>query len=537
MTERKAYLVGSGIASLASAAYLIREGKIPGDNIMIIEEGDSTGGSLDGSGDPDKGYVMRGGRMLNFSYVCTYDLFSFIPSLEDSRKTVMDEIIDFNKKIKTESHCRLLRNGQKIDSSAMGFTYKDRFDLLEVMMRSEETLGHRRIQDYFEKDFFETPFWYMWATMFAFQPWHSVVEFRRYLHRFIHEFSRINTLSGVDRTPYNQFDSLVRPLVKWLKQEGVLFMMGSEVTDLEFQEVRGKQAVSKILYRRNEDTNHIAVEPHDLVFVTNGSMTASSSLGSMRTAPLMKSKKEGSDWALWEHLAFNRPEFGRPTVFSSRVDESKWESFTVTLKDPLFFSLMEKLTGNMAGTGGLVTITDSNWLLSVVLAYQPHFLNQPENITVFWGYGLFVDRPGNFVKKKMSECSGEEILIELLSHLRFTEDMAEIIKSANCIPCMMPFITSQFLTRDLGDRPPVVPENYSNLAFVSQFCEVPEDVVFTVEYSVRAAQTAVYQLLQLDKEPQPVFDSSRDFRVLFESLKTMFREPTEVPKEDYHPGH
>ncbi|MBS1971611.1 MAG: oleate hydratase [Bdellovibrionales bacterium] len=535
MADRKCYLVGSGIASLASAAYLIREGNLSGENIIIIEEGTMTGGSLDASGDAEKGYVMRGGRMLNFSYLCTYDLLSFIPSLNDQTKTVMDEIHDFNQKIKTNSHCRLVHHGEKIDSTAMGFSYKDRFDILEVMMKSEESLGGRSIEDCFQGAFFETNFWYMWATMFAFQPWHSVVEFKRYLHRFIHEFPRINTLEGVDRTPYNQYDSIVLPLLKWLKREGVHFMMETEVTDLEFTDLGTKKAVSKIFYRRNEDQNHIPIESEDLVFVTNGSMTASSSLGSMKTVPLMKSKREGGDWALWERLAFNRPEFGRPSVFSGRVDESKWVSFTVTSKGHQFFDLMEKFTGNEAGTGGLVTFTDSNWLMSIVLAHQPHFLNQPKDVTVFWGYGLFVDQPGNFVKKKMSECNGEEILTELCSHLNFIEEMPEIIAQANCIPCMMPFITSQFLTRDKGDRPEVVPPGYVNLAFIGQYCEIPEDVVFTVEYSVRSAQTAVFSLLQLECEPVPVYDGARDFHVLFESMKTMFKETEERTREERPP--
>lgn len=538
MADRKAYLIGGGIASLASAAYLIHEGGFSGENIVILEECGNAGGSLDGAGDSQKGYVMRGGRMFNFSYLCTYDLLSFIPSLLDDSKTVMDEINEFNRNIKTDSRCRLVRNGLKADSSTMGFSYKDRFDLLEVMMKSEESLSNQRIEDCFQKAFFETGFWYMWASMFSFQPWHSAVEFKRYLHRFIHEFPLINTLSGVDRTPYNQYDSVIRPLMKWLRREGVHFMLGTEVTDLEFIEVHNKRSVTKVFYRRGEDTNHILLEPRDLVIATIGSMTAASSLGSMRTAPLLKSKKESGAWALWERISFNRPEFGRPTVFSNRVDESKWISFTVTLQDPLFFQLMEKFTGNEAGTGGLLTITDSNWLLSIVLSHQPHFLNQAKEVTVFWGYGLFADSVGNFVKKKMSECTGEEILMELCSHLHFIEEMPRIIESANCIPCMMPFITSQFLTRGPGDRPEVIPPNTSNLAFVGQFCEMPEDVVFTVEYSVRSAQTAVYKLLGLEKEPPPVYDAGRDFNVLFESLKTLFKDTKDAeerPRDEYPP--
>ncbi|WP_413291390.1 oleate hydratase [Bdellovibrio sp. HCB337] len=538
MAEQKAYLVGSGIASLASAAYLLREGGFKGENIFILEEMETTGGSLDGGGDPDKGYIMRGGRMLNFSYVCTYELLSFIPSLQDPDKTVLDEIQEFNSRVKTHSHCRLVLDGQNADASSMGFSYKDRFDILEMMMKSEDSLGTRRIEDCFEKDFFETNFWYMWASMFAFQPWHSAIEFKRYLHRFIHEFPRINTLEGVDRTPYNQYESIVLPIVQWLKNHGVHFVMDTEVYDLSFQEQGKLKYVSHIHYRRGEDTNAITVEGDDLVFVTNGSMTAGSSLGSMKSAPLLKNKKEDGAWALWESIAVNRPELGRPENFDNRIDESKWLSFTCTLKDPLFFSLMEKFTGNVAGTGGLVTIMDSNWLMSVVLAHQPHFLNQPPDVQVFWGYGLFIDNPGNYVAKKMYECTGQEILEELCFHLGLMEELPEIQKTANCIPCMMPFITSQFLTRAPGDRPDVVPENYANLAFVSQFCEIPDDVVFTVEYSVRAAQTAVYKLLHLEKTPPPVYSGESDFKVLFNSLRTMFRTEERGPaKEEHRPSH
>lgn len=538
MTDRKAYLVGSGIASLASASYLLRDGHFKGQNIFILEESDLTGGSLDGAGDAEKGYVMRGGRTFNFSNLCTYDLLSFVPSLVDPRKTILQEIKEFNTKEKFQVDGRLIRDGFKIDITTMGFSYKDRFDLLDVMMKSEESLGIRRIEDCFEKDFFESNFWYMWATMFAFQPWHSAVEFKRYLHRFIHDFSRINNLERVDRLPYNQFDSLIRPLVQWLKSQGVHFVMETEVHDLEFREERGQKFVSQIHYRRGEDVNVIPVDPEDLVFITNGSMTAASSLGSMRTAPLMKNKKENGAWSLWEKIAAKRPEFGHPGNFDNRVEESKWLSFTCTLKDPRFFQMMERFTGNTKGSGGLVSLTDSNWLMSVVLGHQPQFVNQPPNVQVFWGYGLFIDNLGNYIPKKMHECTGEEILEELCFHLGFMDSISPIMKSANCIPCLMPFIGSPFLTRAPGDRPEVVPEGYANLAFVSQFCEIPDDVVFTVEYSVRAAQMAVYKLLHLDKEPPPVFETEKDFSVLFNSLRSLFQEKeSETAEKEYRPSH
>jgi len=521
--HRKVYLIGGGIASLASAAYFIRDGHINPNNITIYEELNIAGGSLDGSGSPEKGYVMRGGRMLNFSYLCTYDLFSFIPSLTDPAVMVLDEINAFNEKIKTHSNARVVEAGEILDVSSMGFSNKNRLDLIEMMAVSESHLGTKRVNDWFDADFFETNFWFMWDTMFAFQPWHSAVEFKRYLHRFIHEFKRINTLAGVDRTPYNQFDSLAKPLIEWLTKQGVRFELGVRVTDLDFSLTGEKKTVEQIQLTRNDKKEAVAVHVNDMVLVTIGSMTADSSLGSMDAAPKLITDKQDGSWKLWEAIAKQSDEFGRPEVFDSRVDESKWESFTVTCQGTEFFDLMEKFSGNKAGTGGLVTFKDSNWLMSIVLAYQPHFIRQPENVTVFWGYGLFPDKEGNFIKKKMADCTGAEILTELFSHLKFDEAISRLIITSNCIPCMLPYITSQFLTRSPGDRPQVLPDISENLAFIGQFTEVPDDVVFTVEYSVRTAQSAVYQLLALEKKPIPMYKGDHHIDVLFDAMKAMLR--------------
>jgi oleate hydratase len=523
-SETKAYLVGGGIASLASAAYLLRDGGLKGANICILEETALLGGSLDGGGSPDHGYVIRGGRMFTYeAYTCTFDLLSFIPSLTDPAKTVSDEIHEFNEKHIPHSNARLVRAGQKVDVSNMGFSNQDRLDLIEIMAMSEASLGAKRIEDVFAPSFFTTNFWYMWVTTFAFQPWHSAVELKRYLHRFIQEFPRIHTLGGVRRTPYNQYDSIVLPVTTWLKAQGVRFQTGTAVTDIDFVYGPKGKSVERLHCLHDGKPELIAVGADDLVFVTNGSMTTASSLGSM-TRPAALHGKDGKtdgSWALWEKLAEKDAAFGRPSAFNGKVDESKWLSFTVTQRDPTFFELMEKFTGNVAGTGGLVTFTDSNWLMSVVLAAQPHFIGQPDNIRVFWGYGLFVDQVGNFVKKKMSDCSGEELMTELLGHLRFDAHKNLILKTSNCIPCMMPYITSQFMPRVKGDRPPVKPPGTTNIAFIGQYCELPDDVVFTVEYSVRAAQTAVIALLGLDKEVSPLYKAQYDLGVLLGAAKTL----------------
>jgi len=521
-TGRKAHLIGGGIGSLAAAAFMVRDGAIPGTNISIFEQGLTLGGSLDGAQVPLGGYSLRGGRMLTTdNYECTWDLYKSIPSLTFEGKSVFDETVEFNEKHKAHSMARLVDSSRaKVPVTSMGFSMQDRVELLKLNNADEAVLGASCITDWLSPHFFATNFWSMWSTTFAFQPWHSAVEFKRYLHRFVLEFSRIETLAGVKRTIYNQYDSLVRPLQTWLERQGVHLVTGCTVTDLDHRSEDGKFAVTGIHCRRRDTSEIIPVEEGDFVLFQNGSMTDASSLGSMTSAPSKLTKVDSGGWTLWEKLAQDRPYFGRPGAFNSCIAQSFWESFTVTLKTPTFFEKMERYSGNEAGTGGLVTFKDSNWLMSIVLAHQPHFANQSDYVQVFWGYSLFPDRVGNFVAKPMSDCNGTEILQELCGHLRFD---LETVEFANCIPCRMPYITSMFMPRTLGDRPLPVPRESKNLAFISQFVEIPDDVVFTVEYSVRAAQMAVYELFGIDRKIPPVSSHDKSLRARVGALIKAFR--------------
>lgn len=519
----KAHMVGGGIGSLSAAAFMIRDGDVPGDHITIYEANPPFGGSLDGAGNATDGYSMRGGRMLTTdNYECTWDLYKTVPSVETPEISVFDETIAFNKRHIAHSQARLVdHNRHIVDVSSMGFTMQDRMELLKLAEASEEKLGTTKITDWLSPAFFTNNFWYMWQTTFAFQPWHSAVEFKRYLHRFMKEFSRIETLAGVKRTVYNQYDALVVPLIAWLEERGVQFLSDCTVTDFDLGEVDGKTAVTGLTYKRAGQTKTVPVGPHELVFFQNGSMTDASSIGSMTQAPARLTKTDSGGWDLWENLAKGRPEFGNPKVFNSSIPEAYWASYTVTLKDTAFFDQMQAFSGNEAGTGGLVTFKDSSWLMSVVLAAQPHFANQPEDVQVFWGYALHPDRIGDFVAKPMSDCTGEDILRELCGHLNFDYD--ETFAKANCIPCRMPYITSMFMPRANEDRPQPVPPNSHNLAFVSQFVEVADDVVFTVEYSVRAAMMAVFELLGIEKSIPPVSPHDHSVKVNFDAVIKAFK--------------
>jgi oleate hydratase len=498
-TNLKVHLVGGGIASLAAAVFLIRDGDVPGCNITILEELDTIGGSLDGSGSAEAGYVLRGGRMLESKYLCTFDLFSSIPTLDESR-TVTEETFAWNETMKTSSRSRLMRDGIRQTAPKFGLTEDHILTIERLAIEPEGLLGASSISDQFDAAFFRTDFWFMWCTTFAFQPWHSAVEFKRYLVRFAHMVDGFDRLQGIMRTVYNQYDSMVLPLQKWLTARGVKVELNTRITDLRFHAQDGVSRVSGIDFDSAGKEGEITVGPQDLVLVTLA---------------------DGGAWALWETLAAGRPGFGHPEVFADHIGESKWISFTTTMREPTLLRIVRDLTGNVPGEGGLITFPDSGWLASIVIPHQPHFIDQPDGVSVLWGYGLSVDRPGDFVRKPMSACTGAEIMTEVMGHLRIEAEAARILETSICIPCMMPFITSQFLRRKKGDRPRVVPEGVQNLAFIGQFCELPDDVVFTVEYSIRSAQTAVYALLGLELEPPAVYQGKFDPRVLYRAFRAL----------------
>lgn len=526
--NKKAYLVGSGIATLAAAFFLIRDGHMDGKNITIFERKNVNGGALDGAGNLEDGYIIRGGREMEEHYECTWDLFGDIPTLENPERTVLDDMKEINDWDPNVSANRVIQNrGERVDASTLGLKDHHIKQLTKLFLAKEEDLGDLTVEQFFTPDYLETNMWLLWRSMFAFQPWHSVVEMKRYMERFIHLLPGMTELRNILFSRYNQYDSFVLPLVKWLEDHGVKIQNNTLVTDLDI-EINGKEkVVTGIHLVIDGKEEYIKTTKDDLVFVINGSMTENSTLGSNDKAPELNTEF-GPVWRLWKNIAEKDPAFGRPEVFYKNIDKTKWESFTVTFKDSKIADIIRKLTNRdpysgRVVTGGIITIKDSNWGMSFTLSRQPHFANQPDDVLVLWAYGLFADNEGDYIKKKMSECTGEELLRELLYHMGVDGDlMEEIVNDAIVIPAMMPHITSQFMPRVKGDRPEVVPEGSVNLAFLGQFVEIEGDCVFTVEYSVRSAMIAVYKLLNLDKQVPEIYPSKYDIRHVVNATRTLY---------------
>ncbi|ABM04562.1 67 kDa myosin-cross-reactive antigen family protein [Psychromonas ingrahamii 37] len=518
----KVYLIGSGMSALASAIYLEKDAGVPGKNIHIFEKDNIPGGACDGAGNKYDGFIIRGGRMHEMHYECYWELLSLIPSLENPNISVRDESYAFNERFVSNAQARLLKEGKKLDVSSYGLSLSQQADFLKLTFMSERSLKNKQIQDWFEPSFFETKLWLIWTSMFAFQKWSSLAEMRRYMKRFIHLVDGLHRLGGIMRTKYNQYDSVIRPMKKYLEEKGINFNMGKEVIDIDFDFSQGKKTATALHFK---DNSQIQLEKHDVVFFTNGSITDSTDSGTWDTPAQLKGLAESSSWQLWKKIAAKDAAFGNPSTFCDNIDLQKWYSFTATLKDPTFHDYMENFSGNVDGTGGLVTLTDSNWLMSFVIARQPHFPNQPDDVKVFWGYGLYADKKGNYIDKTMAQCSGAEILQELYYHLKIQDLMKPISDAGkvNCIPVAMPFVDSLFMPRELGDRPDVIPKGSTNFAFIGQFAEAPKDCVFTVEYSVRTAQIAVYGLFDTDKEVHPMYDSAHNPKYLIAALKAISR--------------
>jgi oleate hydratase len=522
------WCVGSGLASLSSAVFAVRDAGIPGANITILEKRGLAGGALDGIKDADKGFVMRGGREMESHFECLWDCFRSIPSLEIEGASVLDEFYwldkdDPNSTLQRVTHQR----GESVpDWRSLKLNRKARLNLLRIFLSTREAMEGKRIDEVFGRDFLDSNMWLYWRTMFAFEEWHSALEMKLYLHRFIHHYATLADFSSLKFTKYNQYESLVLPITRWLIDQGVRFQYETEVTDVDFDLAESKRA-TRIHWRHRGVAGGVDLKEDDLLLLTIGSLVDNADEGDHHTSARLDTGP-ASAWELWKRVAAKDPAFGRPDVFCGHIPQSKWESATVTTVDARIPEYIQRIckrdpfSGKVV-TGGIVTVRDSSWLLSWTVNRQPHFKQQKPTEVVAWLYGLFVETPGDYVKKPLQDCTGEEIVKEWLYHLGVpVADIPELAATgARCVPCMMPYVTAFFMPRKAGDRPDVVPKGAKNFAFIGQFAETGRDCIFTTEYSVRTGMEAVYGLLGVERGIPETFGSTYDVRALLKAAAVM----------------
>ncbi|RVW03748.1 oleate hydratase [Rhodococcus spongiicola] len=525
--QARLWIVGGGIAGMAAAAFAIRDAGLPGENIHILEELDIEGGSLDGARSPavTDGWVSRGGRILEEdAYQCTWNLFESIPSLENPDISVRQEIVDFSARVKTNEKARLIDSRHNIiDASKLGLDSRDRLEMVRLLSVPERALGARRIDEMFGGHFFTTNFWHMWRTTFAFQKWHSAAELRRYFLRFVQDFPRIHTLSGARRTVYNQYDSMVVPLQRWMWARGVDVRFATRVLDVDFAQTGRLRRATRLHIEDANGRSTIELGENDFAFVGLGSITSDTTYGGNDDVPALVRDRVDHGWSLWEEIAKKATDFGRPNTFYGNIDENKWKSFTLTMRGDALLRRIAVYTGNQPGTGGLTTWFESGWTLSAVVAHQPHFPEQPKGIYTLWGCGFDIDSDGDYVRKKMSEATGKEILTELIHQYGFEDLLDEVLATTDVTTVMMPYASALLSRRVPEDRPKVIPDGAENFAFLGQFTNLPEDVVFTVEYSVRGAMLAVYTLFDVTAPIPPIYHGLLDPKVGVKALEAAFR--------------
>ena len=528
----KVYIVGSGIAGLSAAYYFIRDGQIPASNITLFEQLSIEGGSLDGGGNAKEGYIIRGGREMDMTYENVWDIFQDIPALELPKPySVLDEYRLINDSDPNYSKARFIhQQGQIQDFSKFGLAKKDQMALLKLLLKKKEELDDRTIEHYFSSSFLESNFWTLWRTMFAFENWHSLLEFKLYMHRFLHALDGLKDLSALVFPRYNQYDTFVTPLRNHLVELGVQIRLDTLVQDIELHSTTKGKVVKGLVVQQNGEVMRTPMDERDFVVITTGSMTEDTAYGSNTTTPIKKIDPNESGkspgWTLWKNLAAKSPIFGRPEKFCSDIKKSSWESATLTCKPSPLIDKLKKLSVNdpysgKTVTGGIITITDSNWLMSFTCNRQPHFPSQPDDILVLWVYALFMDKEGNYIKKTMPACTGNEILAELCYHLGLIDQLDQVVENTIVRTAYMPYITSMFMPRAQGDRPEVVPNGCLNLGLIGQFVETNNDVVFTMESSVRTGRQAVYQLLNLNKQVPDISPLQYDIRHLLKAAHAL----------------
>jgi oleate hydratase len=529
--KKSAYIIGTGLAGLSAAFYLVRDGQMKGEHIHLLEKLDLAGGSCDGRKDVTKGFYMRGGREMDNHFECMWDMFRSVPSIETPNVSVLDEYYWLNKHDPNYSLCRATINcGEDAHTDKMfKLDRKSAIALSKLFITPEKDLENKKISDVLPDSFWETNFWLYWQTMFAFQKWSSALEMKRYLCRYVHHIDGLPDFSALRFTKYNQYESMILPLTKYLESNGVKIEYGIDVKNVIFESKQNKKVATQIIYENNGQEKTIDLIEDDLVFITNGCCTDTSCYGDQNNAPDLSKIKNGNgeSWDLWKNIASqaSNGEFGNPDKFCGNVDLTNWMSATIEVSDENIIKHIINICKRdprkgKVTTGGIVTVKDSteNWYLSWTINRQPQFKFQNKNSILVWVYALNTTKPGNFIEKAIKTCTGKEICEEWLYHIGIpTNEIEKYADKCNTTTCYMPYINAFFQPREEKDRPLVVPKESINFAFVGQFAETPRDTIFTTEYSIRTGMEAVYTLLKVDRAVPEVWGSKYDVRELLKA--------------------
>lgn len=114
-------------------------------------------------------------------------------------------------------------------------------EIMKLFFTPDEELYNKRIDEIFDHEVLDSNFWLYWRTMFAFENWHSALEMKLYLKRFIHHVGGLPDFTALRFTRYNQYESMILPMVHYLQEHGVDFQYNTKVVNVEFDIRNGPQ--------------------------------------------------------------------------------------------------------------------------------------------------------------------------------------------------------------------------------------------------------------------------------------------------------
>ena len=156
---------------------------------------------------------------------------------------------------------------------------KGAMEIMKLFFTPDEQLQDKKITDIFDDEVFSSNFWMYWRTMFAFENWHSALEMKLYLKRYIHHIGGLPDFTALRFTRYNQYESIILPMVTYLKDHGVDFQYETKVTDVQFRIEGGKKQASSVTVDHKGESRTIDLTENDLLFITNGGCVESCTIG------------------------------------------------------------------------------------------------------------------------------------------------------------------------------------------------------------------------------------------------------------------
>lgn len=476
LSDANAYILGGGMSALASALYLTRDCGFTPANVHVLTEG------VYDHGNSATGYICRRGKIINEKNSPNFfDLIQEVRSLDISDFTICDEILNMYSARGALRPITFIDNdGNVTDISKIRIDKANRRNIIRLMRENKDILVSVPLSEIFGEDFFGSEFWKLVSATYGFSRSSNAYE-------FVNAIALMDeTLSGTIPSDFDRSEEIIEPLRAHLEELGVDVVSGASVTDIDFEDGHAEA----IHYSDNGVRKTVYLNEDDICILPTDELADCETLGSFdESAP----REFGAPYALWERLADKHPSFKNPAALFDGSDKNMSEEFTVTLSNHLLPELIDEVTCGALGVDGVIVLDNSSWKITVSAVPPSHFKDLSDETAVLWGTATRFDRNGEYVTKPMTDCSGAEILYELVSCLNLVEAWEDIRETVvNVIPCHRRY--DKAYLAPVASKLEIIPTGISNIAVSGDFVS-GSGSVFTEEFIVTTAKTAAYRLL------------------------------------------